>query len=344
MDCAVHVALAFCDPHGTYCRHAAVTLASVFANVKQAPVCVHIVHDETLSEYNKNVLKELAQKFGQKILFYDITSLFNGPRKIDVSRLTKDGGKGTLFRLFLPELVQTDKIIYLDCDIIVQTDIAELWQIPLGNSAVAAVPDVWALDARKGKKVPWRLGKVWNLLGVSHDSYFNAGVLVLNLKKIRRHYNFLDLVERFYAKYKNCVTLADQDCLNWIFSNDKLLLEERFNRINTENITEKDIDGCIWHMAGGSAKPWSSYTRPMVDDLYWHYLRLTPYCTNEQDLIHAILSGFASSNLMHLHSRECVKRLLRQLYEDIFKAHLWTVPYILLGTAKMYVRGKLRKR
>lgn len=342
MDETVHVALAFCDPQGTYCRHAAVTMASLFANARKAQVCIHIVHDRTLSDYNKNILKELAQRFGQKVLFHDVATFFNS-LQIEVSRLAKGGAKGTLFRLFLPELLQEDKIIYLDCDIIVQTDITELWQIPIGDHAVAAVPDVWALDAQKGKKIPWRLGKVWNLLGVTNDSYFNAGVLVMNLKKIREHYNFFELVEKFYARYKNCITLADQDCLNWIFADDKLLLGERFNRIKTDGVAEKDLDGNIWHMAGGSAKPWSSYTRPFVDDLYWHYLSQTPYCTSEKELIHTILTDFASSSLMHLHSRECVKRLLRQLYEDIFEAHLWTLPYIFLNIARMYIYQKLRK-
>ncbi len=324
---SIHVALAFCDPRGTFCRHAAVTIVSIYENAKIFPVCIHILHDETLTDFNRNALTSIADRYGQKILFHDVGNFLES-RKIDVSRLTIDGAKGTLFRLFLPDIIETDKVIYLDCDIVVQMDIAELWGIPLDDFAVAAVRDVWSLDFQKGKKVAWRLGLVWDLLEIPHDSYFNAGVLLMNLKKIREKYDFLPRVEEFYAKFRKGITLADQDCLNWIFRGDKLLIDERFNHIDVSGVTKETLDGSIWHMAGGSAKPWTSYTRPLVDDLYWKYLRLTPWCADEDDLVHQILTGMAASPLMHVHSMECFKRVMRQIYEDIFYGHIWTLPYI----------------
>ena len=51
-DDMIHIALAFCDPKGTYARHAAVTMASIFANTKRN-VCVYIIHDDTLSKENR---------------------------------------------------------------------------------------------------------------------------------------------------------------------------------------------------------------------------------------------------------------------------------------------------
>ncbi len=332
-DTSVHAALAFCDPRGTYCRHAAVTIASIFENAKSLPVCVHILHDETLTDFNRNALTSLASRPGREIRFHDVGKFFESG-KIDVSRLTADGAKGMLFRLFLPDVIEADQVIYLDCDIVVQMDIAELWRVPLGDRAVAAVRDVWALDCLRGKDVPWRLGKVWDLMGVAHDSYFNAGVLVMNLRKIREKYDFMRLVEEFYARFRKCITLADQDCLNWIFAKDKLLIDERFNRIDASGATEESLDGSIWHMAGGSAKPWTSYTRPLVDDLYWRYLRLTPYCASENELIRLMLTGFASSPLMHVHSSSCWRRLLKQIEDNICRGHIWTLPHIFLALAR----------
>ena len=131
----IHVALAFCDPKGTYCRHAAVTIVSIFANTRRS-LCVHIVHDDTLTPDNREKLTRLSDEYGQEINVINIEKVFDEDR-IDVSRLTIDGARGTLFRLLLPDVTDVDKIIYLDCDIVVNMDIAELWEVPLNGRAVA---------------------------------------------------------------------------------------------------------------------------------------------------------------------------------------------------------------
>ncbi len=327
-DHEIQVALAFCDPKGTYSRHAAVTMASIFANT-DGNVCIHIIHDDTLTPTNREKLRSLTQFYKQKINFINVEDMLD-EKSVDVSKLTIDGARGTLFRLLLPDIVDTDKIIYLDCDIVVNMDISELWEVPLGGYAVAAVRDVWSLDFLKGIPIPWRLDKAWEILGVARGEYFNAGVLLLNLKKLRDEYDFLKSVADFYAEYKKCITLADQDCLNYIFANDKLLIDEKFNHINSEGVGEDDLYGSIWHMAGGAAKPWVTCTRPFVDDLYWRYLRLTPYCEDDNALIRMMLNDLSSPSYTHLHSSDCVKRLKRQIADNIFRAHIWTVPHILI--------------
>lgn len=324
----IHIALAFCDPKGTYCRHAAVTMVSIFANT-ESRVCVHIIHDDTLTDDNRGKLEFLSSSYGQELDFINVENLIDTER-IDVSRLTVDGMRGTLFRLLLPDVSGEDKMIYLDCDIVVNMDIADLWNIPLEERAVAAVRDVWSFDYLKGKPLPWRLDKAWRLLGVKRGEYFNAGVLLLNLKKLREQYDFLNAVGSFYAKYRKCITLADQDCLNHIFADDKLLIDERFNRIDADGAAEENLKGSIWHMAGGAAKPWVFCTRPYVDDLYWRYLRLTPYCRDEKELIRMMLHDLSTSPYAHLHSSDCAKRIKKQIADNIFRGHIWTLPYIFI--------------
>ena len=315
----IHVALAVCDPKGNYTQHAAVTLASVFANTK-SPVCTHILHDETLTEENRAKLKELAGNFGQEIEFIDVDPYLD-TNKIDVSRLSADGFKGTVFRLLLPELFSEDKMIYLDCDIVVTMDIAELWDINLHTKAVGVVRDVHSLEYLEGKKEwPKRRGKIWSMLGIEPGEYFNAGVLLIDLRKLREEYDFLKEVETFYAKYGKCITFADQDCLNAIFAHDKLLLDERFNRMRADNVTDKDLIGIIWHFS--KIKPWAVYSRPKLDELYWKYLRKTPYCTNEDELITNMLKTLSSSKFIHRHSKDCLKKLKEQMKENIFNSHL----------------------
>ena len=225
------------------------------------------------------------------------------------------------------DIINSDKLIYLDCDIVVTMNIAELWRISVDECAVAAVRDTASINYNRGGFVGWRTRQVWSLLGIVPGEYFNAGVLVLNLKKLRNNYNFLEAVTKFYVKYKKCITFADQDCLNHIFADDKILIDERFNRIDVSHVDEHSLDGYIWHMAG--EKPWVAYTRPYVDDLYWRYLRQTPYCVDEDSLINLMLKDLGSSVYVHFHSSNCMKRLKKQLADNIFRAHILTVPHIL---------------
>lgn len=335
-DSTVHAVLAFCDPKGTYARHAAVVIASIFANAKN-PVCIHIIHDETLTMENMAKLRTVAGSFEQSVQFLNVSNMLD-ENVIDVSKLTIDGMRGTLFRLLIPELLDIPKVIYLDCDIIVNLDLSELWKIDIGDYALGAVPDVWVLDYLNGIEVPWRIALSWKALQVGKKEYFNAGILVMNLDKIRDKYDFLGEVGAFYKKYKKMITLADQDCLNHIFAGDVFFLDEKFNRINKPNVSHDEAAASIWHMAGG-AKPWNLYTRPEIDELYWFYLTMTPYAAETKELISTILKDMSSKTYSHHHSSDCVKRLKKQLLDNISNAHIWTVPHILMA---MLSRGKAR--
>lgn len=335
-DSMVHAVLAFCDPKGAYARHAAVVMASIFANT-QTPVCVHIIHDETLTGGNMAKLSSVADSFKQSVHFLNVSNMLD-ENVIDVSKLTIDGARGTLFRLLIPELLDIPKVIYLDCDIIVNLDLSELWKIDIGDHALGAALDVWPLDHLRGEKIPWRLTLAWKALGVNKREYFNAGVLLMNLDKIRAQYDFLGEVGAFYKKYKKMITLADQDCLNHIFAGDVFFVDEKFNRINKPDVSHEETAASIWHMAGG-AKPWNLYTRPEIDELYWFYLTMTPYAAETKELISMILKDFSSAAYSHHHSSDCVKRLKKQLFDNIYNAHIRTVPHILMA---MLLRGKTR--
>lgn len=337
----VQVALAFCDPRGTYARHAAVTMASIFANT-ESQVCVNILHDNTLKPDNREKLKITAKCFDQEICFINVENMID-KSLIDAKKLIIDGFHlGAMFRLLIPDFIEVDKIIYLDCDIVVNLNIAELWQVSLKDNAIAAVLDASSQGFLKGHKIPWRVAMLWDVMGIAHDSYFNSGVLVMNLKKIREEYDFLEEVGHFYAQFKKCITFRDQDCFNYIFSKDRLLVEPKFNRLNIDKVNSCNVHGSIWHMAG-EIKPWNSYTRKGVDELYWHYLTQTPFCEDNDTLIRTMLYDLSSSPYSHLHSSDCIKRLKKQLSDNIFRGHMLTVPYITAKVLKNVIANRMRR-
>lgn len=125
-------------------------------------------------ETNRNRIVKIVKSYNQEIKTYQITkSLF-----ID---LPETGAYSLAFylRLLAPTLLpDIDKALYLDCDLIVNGDIQELYNINLEDYAVAAVHDA---------TLSYNIVK--DYLGYDYwkDGYFNSGVLLMNLRYWRTH-------------------------------------------------------------------------------------------------------------------------------------------------------------
>lgn len=276
----VHIAIGVHDLSGEYCRHAAALLASIFMNTK-ASIRIHFLHDVTLTKENRQRFISLVNSFHQEIVFYDIKDAF----PIVESETLSLNTVGTLFRLMLPDLVNVDKMIYFDCDVICSLDVKEMWKIDLGNYAIAAVSDSpWYISfAQKYdfyRKVP--------ILG---PKYFNAGVLILNLTRIREKYRLFDDCLALLQKYPDAPCL-DQDALNTVFLDDCLLLDSRYNKLADDVFVRGDAGqytlesswaGICWHFAG-KEKPWNSKLYP-VFLLYWRSLARTPWANTPEQLV-----------------------------------------------------------
>ena len=115
----------------------------------------------------------------------------------------------TYYRLFIPSMYpQYDKALYLDCDIVIRSDVAKLFNINIGNKLVGATTDEFVMSLPKIQ--PY----MTQCLGLNKvTDYFNAGVLIMNLKQMREQ-KFEDQFIDLLGKYKFVV--QDQDYLNVI--------------------------------------------------------------------------------------------------------------------------------
>lgn len=124
------------------------------------------------------------------------------------------------YRLFLAELLPNDieKVLFLDGDIVVRHSLKELWETDLSGVALGACQ-----DAAEGRI------EQFNRLGYSAQlGYFNAGVLLINLKYWRNHHlqqEFLDFVNENPEK----IRLNDQDILNYICRERKIEVPLKYN-------------------------------------------------------------------------------------------------------------------
>ena len=93
------------------------------------------------------------------------------------------------YRFFIPYLLLPqgiEKALYLDSDIIVNLDIAELWQIELDDKPLGAVPELYQLKDKEASIERTNRAVASCREGfIKTEDYFNSGVLLMNLKVLR---------------------------------------------------------------------------------------------------------------------------------------------------------------
>ena len=170
----------------------------------------------------------------------------------------------TYFRFKLSEVLPNiDKVLYLDCDVIVRKSLKDLFNIDISENSIAMIKD--AVSDNEAKRL--------NL-----NNYFNAGVMLINLDFWRKN-DIQNKLFEFAKNNKDIILWQDQDVINCVL-NDSIL--ELSNKFNYQYFLYKEIDfeayqKCsILHLAG-AFKPWLNPLKHFVYDEYYFYLSFTPY-------------------------------------------------------------------
>ena len=231
----IHVCYALRDESGKYSKFVGMSIQSLLENTKE-DVTIHLLHDSTLSLNNQQKFRKLAYTQSQEIMFHDVEKLV--PDKLDfidsyVQNLPKNKNKfAPFYRLLIPNILSQDieRAIYLDSDTIVNLDIAELWNVDLNWFPIAAVTQASVGESKEEIEnfEPLVRQKI-----LKSEDYFNSGVLLLDLERIRS-FEIDGLLERCLkvrASWGTQQKLMDQNALNFIFKENFLKLPPKFNRL-----------------------------------------------------------------------------------------------------------------
>lgn len=183
-----------------YAPHAAAVIASA---VRHAPGCafrftiLHAGIDRTL----QGRVEQAAP--GARFLWSAIGD-DDVPEMADRMHFSR----AILFRLGLATHAPADckRLIYLDADVIVAGDLRALWACDLGEAPLGAVVDCFVDAAAFAAR--------WNLPAAT-PAYFNSGVLLIDLERVRAERLFAAAID-FVAAHLNDIELADQDALNYV--------------------------------------------------------------------------------------------------------------------------------
>jgi lipopolysaccharide biosynthesis glycosyltransferase len=255
-----------------YLEHLAVALCSLFENNRDLAFDVYVLNTN-IDEGSWTKLLGLAKRYGQNLIDLKISD-----EELEGLVTTYHLTLATYYRLFIPEKLSLDKVLYLDADIVVNGSIKDLYNTDVSESYLAGVLCP-GFDRHKE-------------LEMAEDAkYFNAGVMVINLKRWRQE-RLKERVIEIAKRKPEAMVYSDQCGINaivngcWKQVHPKYNLQGAFVEIELASLTglfaPDELINAIDHPViihyTGSSKPWQFHRKHHpYRRLYWKYLRKTPY-------------------------------------------------------------------
>ncbi len=260
----------FLTINSAYAPYAAAAIHSLTQHVdKKRYYRVIILHDG-LNWVNRIRLRSLVTD-NVAIQFKKISS--NLYLKAIIKYCSRRKGAGDFFssavyyyRFFIPRLFPIyDKCVYIDSDTVLRGDIGELYDIELGENVIAAMVDP------KVDVIPEFRDYVNNAVGVPYTEYTNSGVLVMNMKALRK-LGYLSALVKTINKYDADLVAPDQDYMNVILRGKIRHLDDCWNMEPSVELP-KDVKIIHYNLFN---KPWH-YKNVPQEKLFWNAARGTGF-------------------------------------------------------------------
>ncbi len=272
-----------------YVPYLYVCLHSIIANTSTNNCYDICILENGISTDNKAKIKKLEAK-NISIRFISVAVFINKIKtKFPVHH---HFSIATYYRFFIPEIFKEyDKVLYLDCDMLILDDVAKLLNTNLEDKYIAAVRDV---EMYRACYNDYYYMSNWtkylkNTLKINNTSgYFQAGVMLFDINKLNA-FNFRTKCIDFLSKINP--TYVDQCIMNHVLQEHIKYLDYEWNvlwhlpfcvkieqqlPISVYRKYKKSITNPkIIHYAG-EIKPWKKPEAPLAD-LWWKYARQTPF-------------------------------------------------------------------
>lgn len=204
----MHIALSTDDRYSMACG---ICITSIYENHKSDDVHVHVLTTD-ISKENLDRFAAMASEYGRHIDFIKVKDeYFSG------LKLSKRFPVSIYYRLLLPRLLDCDKVLYMDCDIIVNGNLRPLYDQYMSDDCAAVVVEDQCSDDINLK----------NRAGVTGE-YFNSGVILMNLDYWRKNQIAQKCVEFIHDYPERCI-YPDQDALNHTIGNSVIFAEYGYN-------------------------------------------------------------------------------------------------------------------
>lgn len=216
----IHVVFCVND---VYARYISVTIKSIIENHHNCDIHIHVLTNY-ISIYNQKILYEIIKGFSRVSLrIYEID---------DTSLQGLKTGHWTIYtwyRLLIPDTLpnEINRVLYLDADTLVVANLTDLFSINMDRKSIAAVEDIYSNDK-----------KIYNRLGYdSSQKYICVGVMLMNLDFWRKN-QLSEKIINWARHNSSSIVAPDQDAINYICRDTKILLPLRFDIFNMFLVSE----------------------------------------------------------------------------------------------------------
>lgn len=277
------------------------------------PYCFHIISDFITTDNIKKLEileSNLSQKYPCKIQVHIIdNSIF---QNLNLWGFNGDSSLATYYRIIIDRILPKDieKILYIDTDMLVLSDIRELFYVNLDDSILAS-------SSGYTRYVPFKREFISKerTLNIEFERYFCAGLLLINMPKWRTQdieSKALDFLATYKPEYN------DQDALNYCVREctplsstwGVLIYQYILNSLKEPQKTRLEYQNILSNVkiihCNGPAKPWSNFyfiadsgIKRLVFDTWWENAMKTQGFIDELRSLKARLESERLNYCMH---------------------------------------------
>ena len=275
----IHIALNIDDK---YLYPTIVLLTSLLENRK--PTTIYNFHILTSNYFNSDYItkiKTLINKYGEEFLkleFINMKSAFqNAMTGTHISTVA-------YYRISLPSLLpNVDRIIYTDTDVINFKDLTEMYNLELKDNIYFRGTLDYASNIRE-----------LNFFGIYGNKYINSGILLMNLKSLRKYgveQKIKDFIDTHYLEHHD-QTAINGACYNnmeklsviygtFNFESYEKIVEynndqDKLVRYSEDELKQAYYSPTLLHFAGWT-KPWDKGNNIKLSEYWWYYAKKTDY-------------------------------------------------------------------
>lgn len=201
-----------------YAEILGVSLVSLYENSRDMEDIVVYVLDSGITKENRKKLDNLTDMYRRRDIVWipaqDISKVLSMEIAVDRGSLSQYA------RLFVSSdlPVDIDRVLYLDCDIVINKSIRELWNLDLQGKTICALKDAFSPYYRA------------NIGLEKNDIMFNSGVMLIDLNRWKVQ-KIEEQLLNFIGERNGKIQQGDQGALNAVLSHDTYCFEPRFNSV-----------------------------------------------------------------------------------------------------------------
>lgn len=239
-----------------YLHHTGITMTSILMNNPERLVVFHLMINGISAE-DKSKMEELANKWHCKIYLYYINDDFFK------SMLHRDGIAAFFYRFLISPVLKgkTDRVLYMDGDVMCRGNLSEFFDMQLGNVTAACVRD-------KNDEVAAQKAKL-----IGTHQYFNSGVMLINVDSWCQRGLTEKACQMAIKRHNSGKPLRthDQDILNVLMDGYVRMVSPVYNtnyNVSMKAVYEKQWplpelkDARLVHFTG-VVKPWRTWVQEL---------------------------------------------------------------------------------